>query len=155
MKTLMEEYRKKTMAVLTDEQRAALALHGKVSAAVRHFLRAGLTDEQKAKVAEIVKGAGDLPDEVQDKTKRGAVVPAWKKVFDEIERTVLTAEQKETMQKPPARGPGNHRGRDKKAPPAGAAHRRHHVTAPSPAARPPRTEESETSGPRFGREKRA
>ena len=127
----MEEYRKKTMAVLTDEQRAALALHG------------------------IVKGAGDLPDEVQDKTKRGAVVPAWKKVFDEIERTVLTAEQKETMQKPPARGPGNHRGRDKKAPPAGAAHRRHHVTAPSPAARPPRTEESETSGPRFGREKRA
>ncbi len=95
------------LAVLTDEQRAAWQLHNDVRGVTGRFRKAKLTEEQMAKVNELV--ANHMKD--VDRSDRKAVAEATKKIHKAIHDDVLTDEQREAVKaKPPAR--------PKKAPPA-------------------------------------
>jgi len=94
-------------AVLTPEQKAKWKAFQTYRRLMRRYKRVGLKKDQQAKIRELAAGAGgDLAGlRSEDNDTRKKAREADKKLRTTIEQQVLTAEQREALQKKPEKKP--------------------------------------------------
>ena len=90
MEAIQAKHRQQILDLLTPEQREAWLTARKVQPVLRRFARAGLTDEQKARIGQLVKQA-DLPASARSRE----AYQAYAKLYEQIVQKVLTLEQRE------------------------------------------------------------
>jgi hypothetical protein len=101
-KKVQDEGEAAILAVLTADQKDQWAGHGLYQGAVSRMKKANLTEEQTKRIREMAMASGKQIAAAQDTKAKGA---AQRKFMEDIEQTVLTAEQREALKAPPKEKP--------------------------------------------------